>query len=460
MFLVSAILLLFCFALLVSHYWKQLFSVETQAGVVPFARWVGKGLVLPSLIWILLNCGLAASFPPLSPAIAHAKSAGGDWITVLSTELAPGLLAIGTFWAAISFAHLSTVIGIHADPRRDYALMAGTTSALSLPAAIVLWIAGGLPWLGTGLLLWLLPLTHLTLSFACRPKEQPLYSRAIAHMKFGKYQQAEKEVLTQLEKCETDFDGWLMLAELYATRFDDLPEAERTLQAVCTEPGVTSLQVSIAFHKLADWYLNADNPLGARRALEEIRRRLPGGHFARMAQLRSQQLPSTREEWIARKTPARIPLPALASDLEPSQEQQKPKLDRSEAARLARECVEQLQRNPNTVPPREKLALLFAEELGKLELGIEQLDLLLEMTGQPDEKKAAWLSQAAAWQWRYLRDGRGARVRLEQLIARYPESAQAFAAQRWLNLLEMEERAHPQEPHFAERSSPEPPDPL
>src|SRR2546430_11587326 len=50
---------------------------------------------------------------------------------------------------------------------------------------------------------------------------------------------AELEVLHELEKCEEDFDGWLMLAELYARHFHDLPEADRTIRELCGQPNVT-----------------------------------------------------------------------------------------------------------------------------------------------------------------------------------------------------------------------------
>ena len=76
--------------------------------------------------------------------------------------------------------------------------------------------------------------------------------------------------------------------------------------------------------------------------------------------------------------------------------------------------------------------------MGKGELGIEQLQFLLEMPGQPEDKKAEWLSRKAAWNVRHRHDRTAAKTILERLIHEYPQSAQAFAAQRWLNLFAME----------------------
>jgi len=44
----------------------------------------------------------------------------------------------------------------------------------------------------------------------------------------------------------------------------------------------------------------------------------------------------------------------------------------------------------------------------------------------------------AAWQIRYLRDAGAARTTLERLIREYPQSAQAFAAQRRISLIDTE----------------------
>jgi len=41
---------------------------------------------------------------------------------------------------------------------------------------------------------------------------------------------------------------------------------------------------------------------------------------------------------------------------------------------------------------------------------------------------------------KYRQDPAAARVRLEQLVREFPQTPQAFAAQRRLNLMEMEER--------------------
>jgi len=260
-------------------------------------------------------------------------------------------------------------------------------------------------------------------------------------MKFGKYKDAEREVLKELEQCEDNVEGWMMLADLYANHFNDLPEADRTIRELCGQPNVIGIQISLALHRLADWQLNlADNPESARSALEEICLRLPGTHFARMARQRIEQLPNTSEELREQRKKKTLKLPALSADLEDTLSVPTPEGNRHEAEAQANRWVERLKRNPNDAAAREELATILAERLGEPDLAIEQLDLLLAMPDQPERKCAEWLAMVAAWLLKYRQDRNAARVRLEQLVREFPQTPQAFAAQRRLNLMEVEER--------------------
>lgn len=429
-------------ALLTCEYWHRLFGAESVLGHVSFSRWVGTGLIGPGVVWMFLNCGFFSALPPLLPEIAMAQSSGGNWVPLLLRQAGPGLMVIATYWAAVTFVHLAVVIGVHGESRLEFAIVTVVIAVLMSPLFWLLGRNGGLAWAGTAVLFWLVPVTHCTASLASRSKPAPIYARAVARMKLGKYQEAETEVIRQLEVCEEDFEGWMMLAELYATQFNDLSEADRTVRAVCRQPNATPLQVSLAYHRLADWHLKlGDDPVAAKRALEEIPQRLPGTHFARMAQQRAQQLPASRQELLEQKKARTIRLPALGGDLDAPVEREGPRLSRRDAAELANECVQRLKENPDNPAPREKLAFLCVDELNKVDLGIEQLRLLIDMPGQPENKRAEWLSSLAAWEFRHRRDRVAAKAVLSRLIREHPQSAQGFAAQRWLNLLEMEERS-------------------
>jgi hypothetical protein len=301
--------------------------------------------------------------------------------------------------------------------------------------ALVLWFFAGWSLLGLAGIAVLAPMAGYGSNFLELKKAPPIYARAIARMKFGKYSEAELEIIRELEKCEDDFDGWLMLASLYANQFNDIAEAEKTILEICAQPKTTAPQLSVALHQLAKWHLQiAQNPAGARRALQMICNRLPGSHLARMAQLRINQLPATVEELRQQQSGAPIPLPALGDsiDLAPRIESG---MERHEAAEAANISVDILKRDPNNAPAREKLARLFAEHLDQPDLGIEQANLLLGLPDQPEARRAEWLGLVAAWHLRYRHDPDAAREALERLVREFPETPQALSARRRLQLL-------------------------
>jgi hypothetical protein len=279
---------------------------------------------------------------------------------------------------------------------------------------------------------------HYAGSLIHAKKAPPMYSRAVAKLKFGKYAEAEWEIIRELEKCEDDFEGWMMLAELYANHFRDLGEAQNTIAEICEHPNVTPSQFSVALHRLADWHLKlGEDPEGARRALQVICDRMPGTHLARMAHLRINQLPQNVDELHEQRS-SLIALPALGDHLDHETVAPESKLEREKAINLAKACVEKLEADPNDVPSREKLARILAERLDQPERGIEQTWLLLDIPNQPEAKRAEWLSFIGAWQLKHLRDIEAGRKTLEKLVREFPDSLQAMAAQRRLHLMENE----------------------
>jgi hypothetical protein len=117
-----------------------------------------------------------------------------------------------------------------------------------------------------------------------------------------------------------------------------------------------------------------------------------------------------------------------------------PDPDKTAARAGAERCIEKLKQDPNDVEVREELAVILAEQLGKVGLGIEQLQLLMEMPGKARAKLPEWLALMAGWEIRRCADPDAARELLRRLIREHPDSVQAFAAQRRLSLLEAEQR--------------------
>jgi hypothetical protein len=399
--------------------------------------WSAKGLLVPLAIWTLMNLGLSWRLQPFMPQVQAAQSAG-NWLPAYFRVLGIGLFVISSFWSAVTLAWAVLEAGLAAESehRAQFrALCLACALGMGVPALLLLWF-GGWSLLGVAGVALFAPMAGYGASIFRIRRAPPMYARAIARLKFGKYSEAEWEIIHELEKREDDFDGWLMLADLYANQFNDLPEAERTILEICDQPRTTPSQLAVALHRLADWHLQrAADPVAARRALQMICDRMPGTHLAHMAQLRMNQLPATPEALRQQQQGERIPLPALGDSIDQAPPPPPSDAERAEAAEAANACVELLKQDPNNVPAREKLARLFAERLDQPERGIEQATLLLDLPDQPDTDRAEWISLIAAWHMKHRQDPEACRQALERLIREFPQTPQALAARRRLQLL-------------------------
>lgn len=425
------------FILLGHHFWRKTLDPVHPTAYRELVVWTCKGLAVPIASWFVLNSGILPGVPILVPDVALIKAAGGKWLSALMNLSGPALFVTTSYWAATTIAWLLGTVAVKAKDPKEFWLNAGFWSLFLLPVSGSLVVWTGLEGLGFGLLIWLTPILHVNLSMAEVRTLPPSYAAVIAKLKFGKYHDAETQILRELERCEDDFDGWLMLADLYAHHFNDLGEADRTIRELCAQPNVNGVQISLALNRLADWHLKlADDPESARSALEEICRRLPGTHATRMARQRLDQLPATREELLEKRKPRKFRLPAL-SDTNLAAPNQRPAFDPLQAKIEADRCVARLKQHPDDVETREKLAVLLAEE-GKAGAAIEQVKLLLDLPDQPATKRAEWLAMIAVWQLKFESGTEHGRQTLERLVREYPGTPQAMAAQRRLTLLATE----------------------
>jgi hypothetical protein len=398
--------------------------------------WFIKGLFIPAAVWALMNLGLAWYLQPFIPEIQVAQQAGDPWFHLYLKFVGRGLFVISSCWAVatILWALLPAQATLEKEARKDFRALCLTCFLAMLIPGIGIVYLGGPFLIGLALLGVVVPVAGYAPNIIQIKRVPPMYGRAIAKMKFGKYNEAEVEIIRELEQWEDDFDGWMMLADLYANNFNDLAGAEQTILDICHQPRTTPSQMSIALHRLADWYLKlASDPDAARRALQIICDRARGTHLARMAQLRINQLPQSVQELKEQQTAAPVHMPALGDQLdEPLPEST---ISRVRAKEMASECVEKLKLDPNNVPAREKLARIFTENLLQPEDGIEQLALLLEMPDQTEHKRAEWLGTIAAWHIRYRNDPESGRIALERLVTEFPKTPQALVAQRRIRLM-------------------------
>lgn len=405
-------------------------------------RWTIQGLLTPSLIWAAMNFGFSFELQPFLPRLQIAQGTT-NWLPMYLAAVATGFCVISSYWATVTLAWiiLRAGQGLEGETRAHYRGLCWSSLMLSPLAAFLVWL-GGWTTLGFGLTAMLAPVAGYGPTILRPRKMPPLYAKAIARMKFGKYTEAEQEVISQLEKREDDFDGWMMLAELYANHFNDLAEAEQTILEICDQPRTTPSQMSTALHKLADWHLKLrGDPDAARRALEVIAHRQPGTHLARMAQARAAQLPRTPEEWREQQVNKPVHLPALHDPLDEPIESSASTLPAKEAAERVATLNARLKLNPDDLEIREELARLYAGALDQPSTGIAHLESLLARADCPPEKAPEWLGLIAAWQLERRSDLQAGSEALRRLIQEHPASSQAHTAQRWLANLEAQEKS-------------------
>lgn len=425
--------------ILVFHYASQFNALLDFFDRQWLWKWMRRGIVAPLAVWVLMNLGSMPLMPPLTRHIGHLRNIGLNRQALIE-QLMLALFVILSTWATFSFCWFMTKLSRKAKNREDIIMATLVWSPVLLPVLGAL--VGIFGWGAStfGLLIWIWPLSQYCLNKADFRKPSPAYGKAIANINRGKYGEAEMVIIEQLENCENDFEGWMRLSELYANQFHDIASADQAIHDLCMEPATTVSQISIALHKLADWQINIYGNVGAaRRVLEEICSRMPGTHLATMARHRINTLPAADRIQKDAQAP-RIHMEPAHQHFGEALPANVDVMDQQTALEHVNLCVEKLNADPNNVAARERLAVIYASHMGQLDLAIEQLQLLVDMPGQPPAKSAQWLGLMAGWITNQRGEGEAVRAILERLVHEFPQSTQAFEAQRRLSMTKQVEQ--------------------
>ncbi|MGZ8919768.1 MAG: tetratricopeptide repeat protein [Limisphaerales bacterium] len=272
------------------------------------------------------------------------------------------------------------------------------------------------------------------------PEIRPFYSIARAKQKRGKYEEAIADVRQQLERFPEDYEGWMLLAELYGTNLKDNLSAQNCLEEILQHNGHAPRNVVYTLNRSADWYLeHAADRDSARGALEEIIRRFPGSEHAHTAAQRIAHLTTDKMLLDQRERPTihltrhdtHIGLEGKVADPRPPTE------DPGDAAiRL----LTHLQTFPEDVDAREQLATVYADDYRRLDLAAYQLEILIARPGVTPKETARWLNMLVDFHINLNQDPEGARAALRRIIELFPGSAVAGLAESRLAYLESEFR--------------------
>lgn len=267
--------------------------------------------------------------------------------------------------------------------------------------------------------------------------EKALYAIAQAHCKRGRYREAIAEVKTQLASFPQDAEGQLLLARIHAEHLGDLSAAEEAIMGMLSQEGHSPQVMAYALNQLADWRLHLGNDLeGARQALARIQELFPGTELAYQASQRNAHLdPQQLQQLEPTKTysvPHTEEYIGLRDDFTGLKPVEKSPLE------AASELVQRLTLYPSDNEAREQLAIVYARQLQRMDLAVEQIEQLLAQPGVPLRRLAHWHNLLADLQIQCAGNLEAARQALRRLIDSFPRSVEAEKARNRAKFLALE----------------------
>ncbi len=269
---------------------------------------------------------------------------------------------------------------------------------------------------------------------------KPFYFVAEGHRRQSQFPEAIAEARKQLEKFPGDVTGYMLVAAIQAEDMRDLPAAAATVEELLALPDLPQQAAASALHAMADWQLQVGRDTEAARvALERIVGLFPDSQFAHAAQQRIARLGGVDEarefrenakfEVQSRLRKIGLEGGGLAAPAPP------------DADALAAEYVKQLEQYPTDTDTREKLAELYAERFGRIDMAAAQLEQLIAIPSETPKHVARWLNLLATLHVRCAKDGPAAEAALRRVIERFPKTAMAEIAAIRLNSLPFELKA-------------------
>jgi len=263
------------------------------------------------------------------------------------------------------------------------------------------------------------------------PERKPVYSVAQAHRAKNHFTEALAAVRAQLEIFPNDYQGVLLLAQIYAEDFKDLPEAREVIQMFAVGNQESRVNVTNAWLQMADWYVHAGDVQNASDCFQTIIDSYPETNFSqvagqRLAHLEGFHKANTDEPMAFRPESYRKQI-GLEKPVK-SEEQSDP--DESERDALE----ERLTRHPNDVHAREKLADLYAEKKD-MQTAKMHLEYLIDQSIFNAKQKAHWLNLMADLAVKTESDTVLAKEAVNRIIAMAPGTAfaeQALARLQYL----------------------------
>jgi hypothetical protein len=195
---------------------------------------------------------------------------------------------------------------------------------------------------------------------------------------------------------------------------------------------------------MADWHLEVGKDReSARHDLQRIIETFPESEFALGAAQRLAHLASP-DMLLAPHERVKFSVTEGSQNLGLVRAEEQPKPAEVEPMEQASAYVRHLEEHPLDSEAREKLAVLYVDQFGRLDMASAQLEDLIGCPNQPAKLVARWLNLLADLKIRGGADYDSVRQTLQRIIDRGPEMAAAQLARNRLALLKLELKANAQ----------------
>jgi TolA-binding protein len=268
---------------------------------------------------------------------------------------------------------------------------------------------------------------------------KPFYSIAISKRKLNKPLEAVVAIREQLAKFPNDYEGMTLLAAVQAEDMKDLLSAEITLRHFYDSENASPRQAAAALTQLADWHLKlAQDVDSARATLEKIAEKFPETELALVAKQRIAHLGGTEKILLAAHDRQVMAVPEGIKNIGLLDSSKHLIPEETDSGEVAGIYVKHLEQHPQDTEIREKLALIYSEHYGRLDLATNELQQLIEQSNQPHKRVAHWLNLLADLQIRHGADHDTVRQTLERIVEKFPDLPMANIAQSRLSRLKLE----------------------
>lgn len=284
------------------------------------------------------------------------------------------------------------------------------------------------------------PLTNLFSGGDAYDRAVPIYGIAEARRKRGFYEESVAEVNKQLEQFPGDLTGTLMLVDLYARDLKQMAPAQDAVESYLDHGPHHSKNTFLALAHLADAYITHDsNREQAKQCLERIQTLCEGSEQEMIAAQRLAHLAS-EEQLQAKHQPKRVQLQQYERSIGLRRTPLEIRPKEKTQDQLATEYIQQLKEHPLDLETRENLALLYANQYGRLDMAIDQLETMVTFRNQAPRQIVKWLNLMADLHIKLAGSIPDAKACLERICQLFPNSAHEAQARKRIHLLGREKK--------------------